>query len=256
MTTQFLIQSSDPLLLEKATRIAKEFAEKYLLDEIVGIVFLGGIARGYFDRMADIDIAIFPKKASQIQPPSKFTKIEGIEVQCWWADYETELTTPWDMSKRWTYSRRQIYYDPQGKIVQLLEEKVPLKPEEKKWLLMSNFVLSEWYFNRLTELWVERGNTISAHHMFDQGLNYFFEMLFILNNQLVADMKWRYYCVEKLARLPNKFQERIKNIMILHAISLEELGRRKEIFIEMWREMLPIIEKEVQLTFDEMEQLV
>lgn len=244
------------MLLEKATRIAKEFAEKYLLDEIVGIVFLGGIARGYFDRMADIDIAIFPKKASQMPPPGKFIKIEGIEVQCWWADYETELTTPWDMSKRWTYSQRQIYYDPQGKIVQLLEEKVPLKPEEKKWLLMSNFVLSEWYFNRLTELWVERGNPISAHHMFDQGLNYFLEMLFILNNQLVADMKWRYYCAEKLARLPDNFQERIKEIMLLHAVSLEELGRRKEIFLKMWREMLPIIEKEVQLTFDEMEQLV
>jgi hypothetical protein len=40
MSTKFLIQSSDPKLLDKATRIAKEFVQKYICDDIVGIVFL------------------------------------------------------------------------------------------------------------------------------------------------------------------------------------------------------------------------
>jgi hypothetical protein len=160
------------------------------------------------------------------------------------------------MSKRWTYSQGQIYYDPQGKISKLLDEKVPLKPEERQWLLMSEFVLSEWYINRLTHLWVERGNLISAHHMFDQGLNYFFGMLFALNNQLTADMKWRYYCTEQLERLPHNYPERIKDTMILHSFSLEELERRQKAFMELWREMLPIVENEVRMSFDEMLQLV
>jgi hypothetical protein len=160
------------------------------------------------------------------------------------------------MAKRWTFSEGQLFYDPMGKIARLIEEKVPLKPEEKKSMLMSGFVLSEWYINRLTDLWVERGNITSAQHMFDQGLNYFFDMLFGLNNQLVADMKWRYYCVEKLERLPHHFQESIKKTMMLHSISLEELIRRKEVFMEMWREMKPIIEDEVQMSFNEMVQIV
>lgn len=150
----------------------------------------------------------------------------------------------------------QIYYDPTGKISQLLKEKVPLKPEEKKWMLMSGLVLSEWYTNRLTHLWVERGNIISAHHMFDQGLNYFFEMLSGLNDQLVADMKWRYYCVEKFERLPHHFQERIKDTMILHSLSIKELERRQAAFMAMWGEMKPIVEEEVQMSFDEMLQIV
>lgn len=256
MSQQFLIQSSDPSLLEKATQVAKEFAQQYVRDEIVGIVFLGAIARGYFDRLADIDIALFKKRASGISLATQYLKVEGFEIHCHLADYEDELNESWDMAKRWTFSQGQIYFDPQGRISKLLEDKVPLKPEEKRWLLMSGSALSEWYVNRLTQLWVERGNLISAHHMFAQGINYFFDMLFALNNELVADMKWRYYCAEKLQTLPRNFQQRIKETMILNAISLEELERRQKAFMEMWREMVPLVEQEVQMPYDEFSQLV
>lgn len=256
MSQQFLIQSSDPSLLEKATQVAKEFAQQYVRDEIVGIVFLGAIARGYFDRLADIDIALFKKRASGISLATQYLKVEGFEIHCHLADYEDELNESWDMAKRWTFSQGQIYFDPQGRISKLLEEKVPLKPEEKRWLLMSGSALSEWYVNRLTQLWVERGNLISAHHMFAQGINYLFDMLFALNNELVADMKWRYYCAEKLQTLPRNFQQRIKETMILNAISLEELERRQKAFMEMWREMVPLVEQEVQMPYDEFSQLV
>ena len=256
MSTKFLIQSSDPALLEKATRVAKEFVQPFVRDEMVGIVFLGAIVRGYFDHSSDIDIAFFKKQGADFPLTNKFLQIEDLEVQCWVSNYESELTNSWDMSRRWAYSQGQIYSDPSGKISQLLKEKVPMQPEEKKWLMMSGLTLSEWYINRLTQVWVERGNITSAHHMFDQGLNYFFDMLFGLNNQLVADMKWRYYCVEQLEQLPHNFQENIKNAMTLHSLSIEELERRQTAFMEMWREMKPIIENEVQMTFDEMLQIV
>lgn len=256
MSTKFIIPSSDPELLEKATQVAKEFVQPFIRDDVVGIVFLGAIARGYFDHLADIDIAIFKEQTSEISLENKFLMINDLEVQCWLSDYENELTTPWDMSKRWTYSGGQIYFDPSEKISQLLKEKVPLKPEEKRWLMISGLTLSEWYSNRLTDLWIVRGDIISAHRMFDQGLNYFFDMLFGLNNQLVADMKWRYYCAKQLERLPHNFQERIKDTMILHSVSMEELERRKKAFMDMWGEMKPIIEKEVKMSFEEMLQIV
>jgi len=256
MSTKFLIQSSDPKLLEKANRIAREFVQKYICDDIVGIVFLGAIVRGYFDRFADIDIAIFEKEGSKFPLDKKFYRIEDIEVQIWLSDYESEVIDTWEMAKRWTYSQAEIYFDPQGKIKQLLKEKVSLKLEEKKWLMMSGLTLSEWYINRLTQLWVARGNIVSAHHMFDQGLIYFFDMLFGLNNELVADMKWRYYCAEKLERLPHNFQEQIKETMILHSFSLEELERRKNAFMDLWEEMKPIIEEEVQMSYSEIIELI
>ena len=160
------------------------------------------------------------------------------------------------MSKRWTYSQGQIHYDPEGLIARLLQEKVPLQPDEKKWLLMSGLVLSEWYINRLTSLWVERGNIISAQHMFEQGLIYFFDMLFAMNNQLVADMKWRYYCVERLTRLPQHFCESIQDVMLLNAFSVEEIERRKRAFMKMWKQMVHLVEQEVQMSYDEIKELV
>jgi hypothetical protein len=256
MNKPFVIQSNDPALLEKAARVAKEFVRPFLREEVAGIVFLGAITRGYFDRSADIDIAIFKKQGSGISLPAKFSKVENLEVQCWVSDYEEELPASWDMPRRWTYTQGRIYHDPEGKISRLLKEKVPLTPEEARWLLMSGFVLSEWYVNRLTQLWVERGNIISAHHMIGQGLIYFFDMLFGWNNQLVADMKWRYYCVEKLEKLPEKFPARIQDIMMIRAFTLEELERRKSVFLEMWREVKPVVEQELKLTFDEMLEMV
>jgi len=56
-----------------------------------GLAFLGAIARGYFDHSADIDIALFKKKASEISI-NKFLRIDDIEVHCWLSDYESELT--------------------------------------------------------------------------------------------------------------------------------------------------------------------
>lgn len=256
MNKKFSIQSSDPALLEKALEIAQKFVEPYLNDEMVGIVFLGAIARGYFDRSADIDIAFIKKQAAEFSLTNKFLQVEGVEVHVWLSDYEEELMTPWDMSKRWTFSQGWIYYDPAGDVAKLLANKVPLKPEERKWLMMSGLTLSEWYINRLTDLWVERGSLVSAHHMFDQGINYFFDMLFGLNSQLVPDMKWRYYCVEQLERIPVSFQQSLKETMTVHAFSEEELHRRKLAFMEMWERMKPEIEQEVGLSYQEIVQLV
>ena len=121
---------------------------------------------------------------------------------------------------------------------------------------MSGLTLSDWYINSLTHLWVERGNMISAHHMFDQGLNYFFDMLFAINNELVADMKWRYYCVERLTQLPPDFHEHIKEVMLLNAFTVEEIERRQRIFMEMWKYMVPLVEQEVEMPYDEIKNLV
>src|SRR5512135_467152 len=120
LSTQFIIQSSDPVLLEKARRVAQDFARPFMHEGIAGIVFLGAIARGYFDASADIDIAIFKKQVTEVSLPQKFLKIEELEVQIWLSDYENELEIPWDMSKRWTYSQGKIHYDPSGNISRLL----------------------------------------------------------------------------------------------------------------------------------------
>jgi hypothetical protein len=91
MNIQFNLPSSNPNLLENASRIALETAKRYITEDVIGIVFLGAIARGYFDRSTDIDFAIFARKGSQFTLAQKFIQVEGLEVQFWWSEYETAL---------------------------------------------------------------------------------------------------------------------------------------------------------------------
>ncbi len=256
MTTHFQIPSSDPLQLMQATRVAEEFSRQYVRDDIVGIVFLGAIARGYFDHAADIDIALFKHKDATVPFPSNFLKVQNFELHIHREDYDPGIQPFWDMSKRWTYSQNRVYYDPNGLISQLIKEQIDLKPDERKWLLMSGLALSDWYINSLSHLWIERGNMVSAHHMVDQGLNYFFELLFAINNELVADMKWRYYCVEKLPALPQNFHDRIKDVMLFNAFTVEEIDRRQQAFMELWQQMVPQVELQVNMPYAEIKNLV
>lgn len=256
MPPTFSLPSSDPDLLARATCIAHDYAKGLVCDDIRGIVFLGAIVRGYFDASADIDIAVFKRRGSQFAIPNKFFKIEEIELHIWLSDFESEVTNAWDMAKRWTFSQCQVVHDPSCEVARLIAEKVPLQADERRWLLMSGLVLSEWYINRLTELWLQRGDPLSAQDMFQHGLEYFYELLFGLNNSLVPDRKWRVYCVQRLERLPADFSVRLQEVLLLHEFSTAELQRRKDAFMAMWRELQPIVEAEVGISFDEMVEVV
>ncbi len=249
--TRFAVPSSDPALLAKATAIARDFAQQYVRDEVVGIAFLGAIVRGYFDASADVDIAVFKKRGSQVPFADQFRQIDGIEVHLHLSDYEDEVAAVWNMPKRWTFSQAELFHDPQGSIAQLWADKVPLRRDERRWLLMSGLALSEWYVNRLSQLWVQRGNITSAHHMFATGLDYFLDLLFGWNDELVPDQKWKYYSAEQLKRLPAGFQESMQASMLLHDFSPGELERRRAAFMRMWQQMQPVVEAELGMTYAE-----
>ena len=160
------------------------------------------------------------------------------------------------MPKRWTFSESEIRYDPAGAVARLLQEKVPLRSPERRWLLVSGITLSEWYCNRLSDLWVERGSLTSAHSMFGPGLNHFFDALFSLNDQLVPDHKWRHFCAERLSRLPKDYSNRMQNILTTREISLGDLKRRRRTFMTMWQEVLEQVEAEVGQRFEEFKNTV
>jgi len=256
MTSQFHIQSSDPALLQRAVAIAGSFAEQYRTSQVVGIVILGAVARGYFDALADVDVAVVKKRGSEVPFEGQYQHMAGIEIHLHLADYEDEVGAEWNMAKRWTYSQAQIVHDPEGKIARLLGDKVPLRSDERRWLLMSGLCLSEWYINRLSHLWVERGHLTSAHQMFAGGLEHFMDMLFAWNGELVPDAKWKYYCVEKLHLLPAEFRERMQATMLLKDFSPGELERRRAAFMGMWQMMLPVIEAELGMTYAQIMEIV
>jgi hypothetical protein len=171
-------------------------------------------------------------------------------------NYQNEKVIPWEMGKRWAYSTNHIFYDPKNEVKQLLQEKVPLAPEERKCLLMSGIALSDWYINELTDLWINRGSICSAHYMINEGINQFYTALFSLNNQLVADYKWRYFCAERLPLLPSGFSDKMPRVMQTTDLSKNDLNIRKTVFMELWRDILPLIEAELEMKYADFKNLI
>lgn len=243
--------------LDEAIEVAEEFASKFKRKGIVGIVFLGGIAKGYFDEFSDIDIAIFKKKNVKLKMKYKDEiKYKGFTIDYEILDYEDSVKFEWEMGKKWAFSKVKIFYDPEKKIKALIKKKVFLKEKERKWMIIEGMVQSEWYCNEVSESWIYRNDIVSAHFSIDIALKYLMEAIFGLNKQLLPGEKWIMYQVKKLKWLPKRFNEKLKEIILVKEISTKELKKRRNALIFLWEQMLTRAEKEVGMKFDEFEKLI
>jgi hypothetical protein len=245
----FSIPSSDPTLFQKANETAKRFASKHINEDTIGIVFLGGIARNYFDKYSDIDIAIF-KDIDSEKVDIAYHTIDGFEIQTFISGYNNELSIKWDMSKRWAYSNNIVFYEKENQIGNLLKQKVSLTKDERNWMMISGITLSEWYCNRLLDLWINRGDILNAHYLINEGINQYFCALFALNNELVADFKWRIFCATQLPNKPNDFEEKLVSLMIMKENTIEDLNRRRQVFLNLWQWTVNKIEIEIGQKYD------
>jgi predicted nucleotidyltransferase len=251
----FELPSSDPERLFRAFALAESFARERITERTIGVVFLGGLARGYFDADSDIDIAFFEDKGPD-RVRIRTEIVEGFELQTFVADFEREASAEWDMSKRWAYSSRILHHDREGRTENLLRLKVPLRAEERRWLMISGITLSEWYCNRLPDVWIRRGDILSSHHMFNEGLNRFLSAAFALNEELVPDHKWLLWRAARLKIAPSGFGDRLGEILLMREASLPELERRRSVFMSLWNEMLPLIEAEAGMKYEEFKDTV
>lgn len=252
---EFEINSNSNKLLDEARFIAREYSEKQITKNTIGIVFLGAVVRGYFDSEADIDIAIFENEYAE-KFESKTIKYKKFDLQYFKLDFDNETTATWGMSKRWAYSNIEIYYDTDNKVRSLIDSKTKIAMEERRQLLMQGMALSEWYCNRLVSSWIRRGSIASAHYMFNEGINHLLSAIYIYNNQLVADYKWRLYCLRGLKYTPKSFLSNLEDLLTVKEISEKELERRRETFLRIWKEMLPLIEDELSLKYEVFVNLV
>lgn len=119
--------------LAEAVAAGEEFASKLKRNGLVGIVFLGGAARGYFNKFSDIDIIVFKKRAARLgMRREDEVEYKEFVIDYEIANYKDKLESEWDMEARWAFSTARILYDPEGKVEKLIARKVRLKEREKK----------------------------------------------------------------------------------------------------------------------------
>lgn len=245
--------------------VARKFVREITcFKEIAGVVLLGGAARGFADKHSDIDIVVFINKKDFDEIPRGERTYEGYDLDTIVLYYPYAKREDWSMEQRWAYSAGKILYDLNQKIEKLLKEKIKFTEEEKREILVENIFFLTWYginykegnwrgfnFIRKADFWVERGDVGSAHYVLNHALDTVIDILYIANNQLIPDEKWKFHLAPLLPWTPNDFEINLREATLIKGMEPKDFERRLKALNNIYRGTVEKIESETNLLPDD-----
>jgi predicted nucleotidyltransferase len=246
--------------IERFRQIAKNLASKIASYEgVCGIVFIGGLVRGFADRFSDLDITVFISKKDEGLKRRIYNfglsegKASGIDI-----DLEIHFIDDfksWSLCEadRWEFSRAKIFFDPKGEVKRMFGEK--LRVSDSFWIkrIVVCGEYLKWYccppkegVGSIAECWIERGDLLAAHHCLNYAIELLIRIVYALNKEFLPAPKWRIFHSYSLKWLPKGYKRLIKE-----AMKIEDFNRRLLAIRALWREILPKIEEETGLTTEE-----
>lgn len=248
--------------IEAFRKIAELLKSKIVTYEgVSGVVFAGGLIRGFVDKYSDVDIIVLlGEKDEDLR--KKIRKIGEDEQRRSGVDVDLEVhfledfrTRKWGEMAMWDFSHSDIVFDPGGKVRKLFEKR--LRVSKSFWLkrivICGEYV--KWYccpvqnnVGTIAETWVDRGDLISAHYCLGYALSLLIKMIFALNREFLPPPKWEIFCSYTLKWLPPNYKKLVGEALIVKSLSRRDLDRRLRAARELWREILPKIREETGLT--------
>jgi predicted nucleotidyltransferase len=248
--------------IERFRRVAEGLASKIASREgVAGIVFIGGLVRGFADKFSDLDITVFLSEGderSRRQIRSMGLDEErrsGIDI-----DLEVHFLEDFERWKlgeayRWELSRAEIVFDRKGEIKKVLGEKLKVRRDfwTKRIAVCGEYL--EWYccpireeLGTIAEAWVERGDLVAAHHCLNYSVDLLIRLIFALNKEFLPAPKWRLFYSYSLKWLPTDYEELVKEAIIVNDFSVGDLNRRLKTIRKICSGIFPKIEHETGLT--------
>jgi predicted nucleotidyltransferase len=246
----------------------RQVAERLLFQinacsNVAGIVFLGGLARGFADKYSDVDVTVFLARKDELLRKKirlnvlQEQKQSGSDVDLeihYLNDFKEKV---WDETDRWDFSHAEVVFDPEDQIKRMLEAKLKV-PEEfwvRRVVVCAEYM--RWYccptqknIDSIAEAWIDRGDMLSAHYCLNYAIEMILEATFALNKEFLPPQKWRMSYFQSLKWIP-------KNSKLLHEaikikdITAEDFDRRINIVRKIWQGVLRKIEEEIGLLSDE-----
>jgi len=243
-------------------RVAEGLVSKISSFEgVAGIVFIGGLVRGFADRFSDVDIIVFlSRRDERLKRRIRGLGVDvqrrlGIDVDLEVHFLEDFRRWKWDEVDRWEFSRAEIVFDPKGEVKKIFKEKLRVR---KGFWVRRIVVCGEylkWYccppkgdVGSVAECWVERGDLVSAHYCLTYGVDLLVRIVFALNREFLPAPKWRIFYSYELKWLPENHRRLLGEAMLVKSFSVKEFRRRLEAIRKLWCEMLPKIREETGLT--------
>jgi len=232
---------------------------------VAGIVLLGGLVRGFTDKSSDLDITVFLSKRDE-RLRKQICEIGSDKQERFKIDVDLEVHSledfrkrQWSETDKWDFSNSKIVLDPEGKIKELLKQKLrsPQSFWTRRLVVCAEYL--KWYccppkdnVGSITETWVDRGDLLAAHYCLNYAVDLLIEMIFALNREYLPPPKWRMFYSYRLPWLPESYRKPIEQAMNAKTLSLTEIKRRLEVIREMWRKILPKLEEETGMTQDQL----
>ena len=117
--------------IRKFRRVAEGLVSKIVSFEgVTGIVFIGGLVRGFVDKFSDLDIIVFlSRRDDQVRRKIRDLGVDeqrrlGIDVDLEVHFLEDFERWKWDEVDKWEFSRAEIVFDPKGEIRKVFGEKL------------------------------------------------------------------------------------------------------------------------------------
>jgi len=252
--------------IEKFRLVAERLASKISsYDGVMGIVFIGGLVRGFTDKFSDLDITVFLDRKEErlrrrIYDIGLYEKKRlGIDIDLEVHFLEDFKRWKWDEAERWEFSRAKIVFDPKEEIKKMFSQKLRLPKDFwiKRVVVWGEYV--KWYccpprenVGTVAEAWIERGNLAAAHYCINYAADLLLKMLFALNKEFLPAPKWRIFYSSSLKWRPAGYKELIEEAMIVKSFSLKDVRRRLRALRKLWCDIVPKIEDETGLTTDQL----
>ena len=252
--------------IEEFRKGAGEFTSRIACCEgVAGIVFIGGLVRGFADRFSDLDVIVFMSKENE--DLRRRICSMGMETgKRWKVDVDLEVHFLEDFKKwklgeaeKWEFSRAEVVFDPDGEVKKVFTEKLRL-PEYfwvRRIAVCTEYL--KWYccppeksVGTIAEAWIERGGLESAHYCLSYGVELLIKILFAVNKEFLPAPKWRLFYSHALKWLPKDYEKLVRQALIVNEFSERDFNRRLEAIRNLWTETMHRTEEEAGLSLKQL----
>ncbi len=215
-------------LAKEHRTVAEAYTHSVLSEfrEVIGVVLLGGAARGYADEMSEIDITVFIARDRNGKLPKGELRWRGYLLDNYVHMYGRESGAHWGQEKRQAFYEGRILLDRRGLVRRLLHRKLKFGSSERRKIIIENLAFLENRIEDAETIWPKRGHIPSAHYAVNMGVENLLRILFAYNGRFLPSEKWRFYYSCHLPWLPRNYPELMNQIMKAQAITHADLKRR------------------------------
>lgn len=135
--------------------MAKAYAKSVLVknSNVLGVVLMGGAARGYADELSEIDLAIFVIRKMLDGLPKGEHRWQGYLFDNDIRLYSQEAKSPWTQERRQALSEGKILLDRRGLIRKLLRRKLRFVGDERRDIILENLLFLKDRIESAETIW-------------------------------------------------------------------------------------------------------